>query len=118
MSEKQIRPPFPPFTRETAIEKIRLAEDGWNSRDSEKVSLAYSLDTQWRNRAEFAANRDEAKRFLTRKWKKELEYRLIKELWASLTTASPYGMHMNGMMIQVTGSALMVMKTGNLKLMV
>lgn len=70
MSDKQIRPPLPPFTRETAIEKVRLAEDGWNSRDAEKVSLAYTLDTKWRNRAEFATNREEAKGFLTRKWKK------------------------------------------------
>jgi nuclear transport factor 2 (NTF2) superfamily protein len=82
MSNEQIRPPLPPFSLESAIEKVRLAEDGWNSRDAEKVSLAYSLDTQWRNRAEFATNRAEAKGFLERKWKKELEYRLIKELWA------------------------------------
>ena len=82
MSQEQNRPPLPPFTRETAIEKVRLAEDGWNSRDADKVSLAYTLDTKWRNRAEFATNREEAKAFLYRKWKKELEYRLIKELWA------------------------------------
>ncbi|WP_288491593.1 DUF1348 family protein [uncultured Acinetobacter sp.] len=82
MSQEQNRPPLPPFTRETAIEKVRLAEDGWNSRDADKVSLAYTLDTKWHNRAEFATNREEAKAFLSRKWKKELEYRLIKELWA------------------------------------
>lgn len=88
MSESHIRPPLPPlpplppFTRESAIEKVRLAEDGWNSRDAEKVSLAYSLDTKWRNRAEFATNREEARNCLECKWKKELEYRLIKELWA------------------------------------
>lgn len=76
------RPPLPPFTEETAIEKVRLAEDGWNSRDAARVALAYSLDTKWRNRAEFANNRDEAQAFLDRKWKKELDYRLIKELWA------------------------------------
>lgn len=81
-SNAQTRPPLPPFTRESAIEKVRLAEDGWNSRDAEKVSLAYTLDTRWRNRAEFVENREEAKDFLTRKWKKELDYRLIKELWA------------------------------------
>lgn len=75
------RPPFPPFTRETAIEKVRLAEDGWNSCDPAKVALAYSLDTKWRNRAEFANSREEARTFLERKWRKELEYRLIKELW-------------------------------------
>jgi nuclear transport factor 2 (NTF2) superfamily protein len=82
MSTAEVRPPLPPFTRESAIEKVRLAEDGWNSRDPERVSLAYTLDTQWRNRAEFAHNRKEAKDFLTRKWAKELDYRLIKELWA------------------------------------
>lgn len=82
MSEKNVRPPRPPFTRETAIQKVRLAEDGWNSRDAEQVSQAYTLHTQWRNRAEFVTSREEAKSFLTRKWKKELDYRLIKELWA------------------------------------
>lgn len=82
MSNAQTRPPLPPFTRESAIEKVRLAEDGWNSRDADKVSLAYSLDTQWRNRAEFSSGREEARAFLARKWKKELDYRLIKELWA------------------------------------
>lgn len=81
-STTEVRPPLPPFTRESAIEKVRLAEDGWNTRDAAKVSLAYSLDTRWRNRAEFANGRDEARAFLERKWAKELEYRLIKELWA------------------------------------
>ena len=81
-STAEIRPPLPPFTRESAIEKVRLAEDGWNSRDPQRVSLAYTLDTQWRNRAEFAHSREEAKQFLARKWAKELDYRLIKELWA------------------------------------
>jgi len=81
-SNNETRPPLPPFTLETAKQKVRLAEDGWNSRDADKVSLAYSLDTQWRNRAEFAHNREEARAFLERKWKKELEYRLVKELWA------------------------------------
>lgn len=76
------RPPFPPFTRESAIQKIRGAEDGWNSRNPEKVALAYSVDTKWRNRAEFVSNRAEAQAFLERKWAKELDYRLIKELWA------------------------------------
>lgn len=76
------RPPVPPFTRETAIEKVRLAEDGWNSRDPHKVALAYTVGSRWRNRAEFATGRDEIVAFLTRKWATELEYRLIKELWA------------------------------------
>ena len=76
------RPPLPPFTRETAIQKVRLAEDGWNSRDPEKVALAYTIDSRWRNRAEFPNGRQEIIQFLTRKWAKELDYRLIKELWA------------------------------------
>ncbi len=78
----ETRPPLPPFTRETAALKVRLAEDGWNTRDPERVSLAYTLDTQWRNRAEFVHSRAEARAFLERKWAKELDYRLIKELWA------------------------------------
>ena len=82
MSAEETRPPLPPFTLESAIQKVRLAEDGWNSRDADKVSLAYSLDTRWRNRAEFTQGREQARQFLARKWKKELEYRLIKELWA------------------------------------
>ncbi|NVK17253.1 MAG: nuclear transport factor 2 family protein [Methylocystaceae bacterium] len=76
------RPPLPPFTKESAIEKIRLAEDGWNSRDPEKVSLAYTPDSQWRNRAEFVQGRPDIQAFLKRKWDKEMNYRLIKELWA------------------------------------
>jgi uncharacterized protein len=74
------RPPFPPFTLETAIQKARMAEDGWNSRDPEKVSLAYTVDSRWRNRSEFLYGREQIVEFLTRKWKAELEYRLIKEL--------------------------------------
>jgi nuclear transport factor 2 (NTF2) superfamily protein len=76
------RPPLPPFTPETAIEKVRLAEDGWNSRDPEKVALAYTIDSNWRNRAEFLRGREEIIAFLTRKWQRELDYRLIKELWS------------------------------------
>ena len=76
------RPPLPPFTAETAAQKVRLAEDGWNSREPEKVSLAYTPDSQWRNRAEFVKGRTEIVRFLQRKWARELDYRLIKELWA------------------------------------
>ena len=76
------RPPLPPFTEATAIEKVRLAEDGWNSRDPAKVALAYTEDTRWRNRAEFLNGRAEVEAFLTRKWNRELDYRLIKELWA------------------------------------
>jgi len=76
------RPPFPPFARETAMQKVRLAEDGWNGRDPEKVALAYTRDSQWRNRHEFIKGRTEIVAFLKRKWSKEHEYRLIKELWA------------------------------------
>ena len=76
------RPPFPPFTRETAIQKVRLAEDAWNTRDANKVSLAYAVDSRWRNRSEFVNGRNEIVAFLSRKWNKELDYRLIKELWA------------------------------------
>ena len=76
------RPPFPPFTRETALQKVRMAEDAWNSRDPQRVSLAYTLDSRWRNRAEFLAGREDIMQFLTRKWTRELDYRLIKELWA------------------------------------
>jgi nuclear transport factor 2 (NTF2) superfamily protein len=77
-----VRPPVPPFTLATGIQKVRLAEDGWNTRDPAKVSLAYSEDSRWRNRAEFITGRDEISAFLTRKWSRELDYRLIKELWA------------------------------------
>jgi len=76
------RPPLPPFTAETAAEKARLAEDAWNSRDPHRVAQAYTIDSAWRNRAEFIDGRDEIERFLTRKWARELDYRLIKELWA------------------------------------
>lgn len=76
------RPPLPPFTHATAVEKVRLAEDGWNTRDAAKVALAYTPDTRWRNRVEFATSRDAAQAFLTRKWNREHDYRLIKELWA------------------------------------
>ena len=76
------RPPLPPFTRDTAIQKVRLAEDAWNSRDPEKVSLAYTVDSRWRNRSEFVNGRQEIVSFLRRKWTRELDYRLTKELWA------------------------------------
>lgn len=75
-------PPFPPFSRETAIQKVRMAEDAWNNRDPNRVSLAYTINSQWRNRAEFLTGRTEIVQFLTRKWNKELDYRLIKELLA------------------------------------
>jgi len=76
------RPPLPPFTHESAIQKVRLAEDGWNTRDPAKVALAYAMDSRWRNRSEFVNGRHDIIAFLTRKWARELDYRLIKELWA------------------------------------
>ncbi|MDJ0612377.1 MAG: nuclear transport factor 2 family protein [Rhizobiaceae bacterium] len=82
MTTEAPRHPLPPFTRETAIEKVRLAEDGWNGRNPEKVALAYTPDSKWRNRVEFPQGREEIEGFLKRKWTRELDYRLIKELWA------------------------------------
>lgn len=76
------RYPLPPFTLETAIQKVQLAEDAWNSQDPERVSLAYTVNTEWRNRSTFLNGREEAKKFLEEKWKKELNYKLKKELWA------------------------------------
>ena len=76
------RPPFPPFTAETAAQKVRMAEDGWNGRNPSAVALAYTEDSRWRNRAEFIQGRTEIVAFLARKWNRELDYRLIKELWA------------------------------------
>lgn len=81
-STTEARPPFPPFTRETATQKVRMAEDGWNNRDPKRVALAYTLDSIWRNRAEFPRGRAEIEAFLIRKWAREDEYRLVKELWA------------------------------------
>lgn len=78
----EVRPPFPPFTAETAAQKVRMAEDGWNGRDPKRVALAYTADSVWRNRSEFPRGREEIEAFLTRKWARENEYRLIKELWA------------------------------------
>jgi len=77
------KPPLPPFTPESAAQKVRMAEDAWNSRDPNRVVLVYTEDTRWRNRAEFPVGREEVRRFLERKWARELDYRLIKELWAS-----------------------------------
>ncbi len=76
------RPPLPPFNHQTAVQKVRAAEDGWNNRDPQKVSMAYTPDSRWRNRAEFVNGRAEIVGLLTRKWNRELDYRLIKELWA------------------------------------
>lgn len=79
----ETKPPVPPFTVETATHKVRMAEDAWNSRDPQKVSMAYTIDSVWRNRSEFLEGREAIVAFLTRKWDRELDYRLIKELWAT-----------------------------------
>jgi len=76
------RPPLPPFSFDSAIQKVRMAEDAWNSRDPQRCAMVYTADTQWRNRSEFLHGREDVIRFLQRKWSKELDYRLIKELWA------------------------------------
>src|SRR4030088_3310712 len=78
----ETRPPLPPFTSETATQKVRLAEDAWNTRDPDRVVLVYTEDTRWRNRTEFPIGREQVRQFLIRKWARELDYRLIKELWA------------------------------------
>jgi len=82
MTSIESRPPLPPFTRDTAIQKVRAAEDGWNNRNPQKVALAYTPDSRWRNRNQFINGRAEIESFLTQKWNTEHEYRLIKELWA------------------------------------
>jgi nuclear transport factor 2 (NTF2) superfamily protein len=81
-TSQETRPPLPPFTRETATQKVRMAEDGWNTRSPEKIALAYTPDSVWRNRSEFLSGREEIVQFLKRKWVREIDYRLIKELWA------------------------------------
>lgn len=78
----ETKPPIPPFTRETAVQKVRMAEDAWNTRDPARVVLVYTEDTRWRNRSEFPVGREQVRQLLERKWSKELDYRLIKELWA------------------------------------
>src|SRR6201984_787148 len=91
------RPPFPPFTRDSATQKVRLAQKGWNTRDPGKVALAYAIDSRWRNRSEFITGRNEIIAFLSRKWAKELDYRLIKEMWAftenRIAVRFAYGWH-------------------------
>lgn len=78
----ETKPPLPPFTHETAVQKVRMAEDAWNTRDPARVAQVYTPDTRWRNRAEFPVGREQVRQFLERKWARELDYRLIKELWA------------------------------------
>jgi nuclear transport factor 2 (NTF2) superfamily protein len=106
------RPPLPPFSRETAIQKIRMAEDAWNTRDPERIALAYTKDSVWRNRTEFVTGREDIIQLLKRKWERENEYRLIKELGHLRVTVLPYVLRMNGEMIPVTGSVHTAMRIG------
>ena len=108
------RPPLPPFTEETAIQKVRAAEDGWNTRDPARVALAYTPKCRWRNRVEFPVGRAEIEAFLTRKWNQELNYRLIKELWTYAATASLSASPTNIMTIVVSGSVPTATRTGSL----
>ena len=99
------RPPLPPFTRETAAQKARMAEDAWNSRDPARVALAYTEDSVWRNRSEVFQGREAIVAFLTRKWEKEQDYHLIKDLWALTATVSRCASSTNGMMPPASGIA-------------
>ena len=109
----EVRPPIPPFTRETAIQKVRITEDGLNSRDPHRVSFVYTLDSQWRKRAEFPKGRTQIVEFLTRKWAKELDYRLIKELWAFTENRIAVPLPTNGMMRRGNGIEAMAMRAGS-----
>ena len=109
----ETRPPLPPFSRESAIQKVRLAEDAWNTRDPGKVALAYAIDSRWRNRSEFVNGRNEIVAFLSRKWGKELDYRLIKSCGLSQGTGSPSASLTSGTTTPVTGIAPMETRTGS-----
>ena len=104
---------IPPFTLETATVKVRKAEDGWNSRNPEQVALAYTVDSRWRNRAEFLNGREAIVAFLKRKWTRELDYRLIKEFGRLAEIGLPYVSLTSGMTTRANGIALMAMKTGS-----
>ena len=108
------KPPFPPFTLETARQKARMAENAWNSKDPDKVSLAYTEDSVWRNRSEFIHGREEILAFLKRKWAKELDYKLIKKSGPAQTTASLFAFSTNGTTAKVNGFVPMATRTGNL----
>lgn len=112
------RPPLPPFSFETAKVKVQAAEDAWNTRNPEKVALAYTEDSEWRNRVEFFSGREEITAFLRRKWAKELDYRLKKSYGASLMIVLQCVLNTNGMTIRDSGIAPTVMKCGSLPTMV
>jgi uncharacterized protein len=107
------RPPLPPFTRATAAQKARMAEDAWNSRDPERVALAYTEDSRWRNRSEVFQGRAAIVAFLQRKWAKELDYRLIKDLWAFDGNRMQYASNTNGTTMPGSGTAPMATSSGS-----
>ena len=107
------RPPLPPFTAETAAQKARMAEDAWNTREPARVAQAYTVDSRWRNRAEFLQGREAIEAFLTRKWARELDYRLIKEVWAFQATGSPCASPTSGTTTVDSGIAATATRTGS-----
>src|SRR6476620_11512461 len=114
MSEQEkSRPPLPPFDATSAAQKVRMAEDAWNTRSPERVSLAYTRDSSWRNRSEFLSGREAIVEFLIRKWNRELDYRLIKELWAFHGAGSRSASRTSGTTIPETGFAPTGTRTGN-----
>ena len=106
-------PPFPPFTLETALQKVQAAEDAWNSCDPERVSRAYTVDSHWRNRSEHIVGREEIVAFLTRKWQRELDYSLRKSLWSFTATASRCGSNTSAMTRTVSGIAATATSCGS-----
>jgi nuclear transport factor 2 (NTF2) superfamily protein len=106
--------PLPPFNKEDAIKKVRMAEDGWNNQIPEKIAIAYTVNSKWRNRSEFVNGRPQIVKLLEKKWQKEQDYRLIKELWPTQTIASQFVLPTNGMMKMATGFAPTAMRTGSL----
>lgn len=111
--ESESRPPLPPFTLETALKKVQAAEDAWNTRDPVRVSLAYTPDTEWRNRADFVNGREQVVQFLQRKWVRELDYRLKKTLWAFMDNRIAVRFSTNGTTTRATGSAATATRTGS-----
>ena len=108
------KPPLPLFTMKTALQKVQLAQDAWNSKDPERVCLAYTINTEWRNRTEFINGREEIKQFLKRKWEKELDYKLKKNCGVFVKTEWQFVLNMNGAMPMGNGFAVTVMKIGSL----
>ena len=113
----EARPPFPPFSCEMAVQKVRMAEDAWNNQDPQRIALAYTIDSEWRNRNEFPQGRAQIIEFLTRKWSQELDYRLVKELWAFNNNRIAVRLLTNGIMPITNGLYPMAMKTGSLTIM-